>query len=183
MWHQHMSIPRLGNSKSFCLWYLKMVFRAYKLGLKDKHCVICISVTPALQLFFILLLYIITLSSFSLVLWQASEELCDMLQSMLIRIRWAWTQKKHLAFYLTFDLWNYSHLCIVICRKWAVMTTCGPSSTCWLNSWLVNCPGGKLKTKYGPLCISQYRFVIYIHICVSVQTPIFFPPLSAFRNK
>lgn len=41
------------------------------------------------------------------------------------------------------------------------MTTCGPSSTCWLNSWLVSCPGGKSKTKYVSVYISQYRFVIH----------------------
>lgn len=28
------------------------------------------------------------------------------------------------------------------------MMTCGPSSTCWLNSWLVNFPGGKSKIRY-----------------------------------
>lgn len=40
------------------------------------------------------------------------------------------------------------------------MTTCGPSSTCWLSSWSVSFPGGKLKTKYVPLCVSEYRLVI-----------------------
>ncbi len=116
--------------------------------------------------------------SFSLVLWQASEELYDMLLSMLIRIRWAWT--KDVSFLFRFVLWNYSHLCLLIYRKWAVMTTCGLSSTCWWNSWLVSCPGGKLKTKYEPLCICQHRFVIpstFFHWSS------YFSPLSAFRSK
>lgn len=57
-----------------------------------------------------------------------------------------------------------------MCRKWVVTMTCGPSSTCWSNSWLVSCPGGKLKTKYEPLCIRKYRVLIYVCLRESVQT-------------
>lgn len=56
------------------------------------------------------------------------------------------------------------------------MTTCGPSSTCWWNSWLVSFPGGKSKTKYGPVYISQYRLVIH-SMCIHSNSS-FSPPCS-----
>ncbi len=94
---------------------------------------------------------------------------------MLIKTRWAWTKiisqsNPSNLFYP----WNDSHLCILICRKWAVMTTCGPSFTCWLSSWLVSCLGGRLKIKYVPLCISQCSFVIHSE-CIHSNS--YFPPL------
>lgn len=56
-----------------------MLFRTYKQTL----CYLGFSLFAFYYIFY----YIISLFSFSLVLWQASEELYDMLQSMLIRIR------------------------------------------------------------------------------------------------
>lgn len=54
------------------------------------------------------------------------------------------------------------------------MTTCGPSSTCWWNSWLASYPGGKSKTKYGRLFIFRAAQMCDTPLCMSVfvSTPI-----------